>query len=72
MNSDVDGAAALVGSFDIVPEAVAKKALPACNIVFISGEEMKSKLSGYLKVLFDSAPQSVGGNLPADDFYYIG
>ena len=72
VNSDVDGAAALVGSFDIVPEAVAKKALPACNIVFISGEEMKSKLSGYLKVLFDSAPQSVGGNLPADDFYYIG
>lgn len=72
VNSDIDGAAALVGKYDIVPEAVAKKALPACNITFISGEEMKEKLSGYLKVLYDSEPKSVGGNLPADDFYYIG
>ncbi len=72
VNSDTDGAAALVGKYDIVPEAVAKKALPACNIVFISGDDMKAKLSGYLKVLFDSDPKSVGGKLPADDFYYVG
>jgi NitT/TauT family transport system substrate-binding protein len=72
VNTDTDGAAALVGNYDIVPEAVAKKALPACNIVFINGEEMKTKLSGYLQVLFDSDPKSVGGKLPADDFYYVG
>ena len=72
VNSDIDGAAALIGKYDIVPEAVAKKALPACNITFISGEEMKEKLSGYLQVLFDSEPKSVGGKLPADDFYYVG
>ena len=72
VNTDTDGAAALVGSFDIVPEAVAKKALPACNITFISGEELKAKLPGYLQVLFDSEPKSVGGKLPADDFYYLG
>ncbi len=71
VQSDNDGAAALIGKYDIVPEAVAKKALPACNIVFISGTDMKDKLSGYLKVLFDSEPKSVGGKLPADDFYYI-
>lgn len=72
VNSDTDGAAALVGKFDIVPEAVAKKALPACNIVFISGEDMKAKLPGYLQVLFDSDAKSVGGKLPEDDFYYVG
>ena len=72
VNSDIDGAAALVGKYDIVPEAIAKKALPACNITFISGEEMKQKLSGYLQVLYDSEPKSVGGKLPGDDFYYIG
>lgn len=71
VQSDNDGAAALIGKYDIVPEAVAKKAIPACNIVFISGADMKSKLSGYLQVLFDSDPKSVGGKLPADDFYYI-
>lgn len=63
-------AAQLIGKFDIVPAAVAEKALPECNIVFISGAEMKEKLSGYLGVLFDSAAASVGGALPGDDFYY--
>lgn len=72
VNSNTDDAAALIGKYDIVPEGVAKKALPACNITFISGEEMKTKLSGYLQVLYDSLAQSVGGKLPADDFYYIG
>lgn len=72
VNSDVDGAAALIGKYDIVPEAVAKKAIPACNIVCITGSEMKEKLSGYLQVLYDSLDTSVGGKLPADDFYYAG
>jgi NitT/TauT family transport system substrate-binding protein len=31
---------------------------------------MKEKLSGYLQVLFDANPKSVGGKLPEDDFYY--
>ena len=70
VNSDVDAGAALVGKYDIVPEAVAKKALPACNIVCITGAEMKDKLSGYLSVLFGQNPKAVGGALPGDDFYY--
>lgn len=70
VNANVDQAAALVGSYDIVPEGVAKKALPGCNIVFLSGSDMKDKLSGYLNVLSQQNPQSVGGSLPADDFYY--
>ena len=57
--------------FEIVPEQVAVKALPFCNITLIEGEEMKDKLSGYLSVLFEQNPQAVGGTLPADDFYYI-
>lgn len=60
----------LIGDYDIVPEAVAKKALPACNIVCITGDEMKEKLSGYLGVLKDQNPETVGGELPGDDFYY--
>lgn len=72
VNSDTEGAAALVGSYDIVPEAVAKKALPECNITFLAGAEMKEKLSGYLQILFDQNPKAVGGKLPGDDFYYAG
>ena len=70
VNSDTAAAAELVGKFDIVPAAVAAKAIPACNIVFIEGEEMEAKLSGYLSVLFSQNPKAVGGKLPAEDFYY--
>ena len=53
-----------------MPAPVAVKAVPNCNIVFITGEEMKQKLSGYLKVLSEQNPKAIGGMLPADDFYY--
>ncbi len=70
VNANVTDAAQLVGKYDIVPAAVAEKAIPECNIVCITGAEMKEKLSGYLGVLFEQMPKSVGGALPADDFYY--
>lgn len=70
VNENVSEGAQLVGKYDIVPAAVAEKAIPACNIVCITGTEMKEKLSGYLNVLFEQLPASVGGALPADDFYY--
>ena len=69
---DTAGAAALVGQYDIVPEAVAQKALPECNITFIKGDEMQAKLSAYLQTLLDQNPKSIGGQLPGDDFYYLG
>ena len=70
VNDNVDEAAQLVGNYDIVPAEVAKKAIPACNIVCITGDEMQEKLSGYLAVLNEQNPEAVGGQLPDDDFYY--
>ena len=70
VNNNTADAAKLIEAFDIVPAAVAEKALPACNICFIMGDEMRSKLDGYLNVLYDADPASVGGALPGDDFYY--
>ena len=70
-NSDVPGAAALIGEYDIVTAEVAEAALPACNIVCITGTEMQQKLSGYLEVLFEQDPESVGGALPDAQFYYV-
>ena len=70
VNANVDEAAALIGGYDIVPEPVAKVALPQCNIVFIEGAEMADRLSGYLSVLLAAEPKSVGGKLPEADFYY--
>ena len=70
VNANIPEAASLIEKYDIVPAAVAEKALPYCNITFIEGNEMQEKLSGYLNVLFGQNPVSVGGALPAEDFYY--
>lgn len=68
--SNVEEAAALAEKYDIMPAAVAKKAIPNCNIVYIDGDEMKAKIPDFLKVLFTANPKSIGGVLPGDDFYY--
>ncbi len=70
VSSNVAEAAALIGGYGIVDAAVAEKALPYCNIVCLTGGEMKSALEGYLQVLFDANPASVGGSMPGEDIYY--
>ncbi|EEG52996.1 hypothetical protein CLOSTASPAR_04947 [[Clostridium] asparagiforme DSM 15981] len=68
----VDETAELVAAAGIVEKApIAKKALPYCNIVCMTGQEMKDALSGYLNVLYEQDAKSVGGQLPGDDFYYM-
>lgn len=68
---DVEGTAQLVAEYGIIEKApVAAKAIPNCNIVCITGDEMKDALSGYLATLYEQNPQSVGGALPESDFYY--
>lgn len=69
--SDVEGTAALCEQYGLIPKAaLAQKAIPSCGLTFVTGAEMKSALSGYLQVMFDANPKSVGGAMPGDDFYY--
>lgn len=69
--ANIDAAAKLVGSYEIVPEAVAKKAIPYCNIVSTSGEEMVKKLSGYFDELYKQNPKAVGGKVPDAAAYVL-
>lgn len=68
--TNVDATAALLGKYDIMPEEIAKKALPKLALKYIDGDEMKTMAESYLDHLDQSNPQLVGGSLPADDFYY--
>lgn len=61
----------LSAEFEILPAAVVTKAIPSCNIVFMRNEEMKTNVSAYLKTLLDANPQSIGGALPEEAFYYV-
>lgn len=54
----------------VAKEPIAMKAIPNCNLVCITGAEMKSALTGYIQSLNDFNPELTGG-MPADDFYYI-
>lgn len=69
-NTNIDGAAALSEKYDVMAAAVAKKAIPNCNIVYVDGSEMQSKTADFLNILFTANPKSVGGKLPGEDFYY--
>ena len=70
-NTDLDGTAALCEEQSVVAKAaIAKKALPNCNIVCLTGDELKTNASAYLQVLFDADPKAVGGAMPGDDFYW--
>lgn len=53
-----------------VSDAIAKKVIPDSNLCFVTGKDMKNNLIGYYNVLFAANPQSIGGALPADEFYY--
>ncbi len=71
VTGNVDQAAELVERFGIVPSAaIAKLAIPQCNLVYIDGEDMRSQIQGYYQVLYAADPASIGGGIPDDGFYY--
>ncbi len=72
VNENVEDAAQLVEKYDIVKAPIAQKAIPACNIVCITGNEMADSLKGYFEVLYSQNPAAVGKTMPADEFYYVG
>ena len=71
VNSNVEDAAALIEQYGIVPKAaIAQAAIPQANMIFVAGADMKS-ISSYYEVLFAADPESIGGSIPDDAFYYI-
>ncbi|MGI6776897.1 MAG: ABC transporter substrate-binding protein [Acetivibrionales bacterium] len=72
VNSHITEAAKLVEKFNIVSASIAEKAIPFCNITYMQGTKMKNAMEGYLNVLFEQNPKSVGGKVPEQDFYYGG
>ena len=64
-------ASVLLSKYQITPnEEVAAAAIPQCNLTFIMGQDMKDMLENYYQVLFQANPDSIGGAMPYDSFYY--
>ena len=71
INTASDEACQMIVDAEILPAApIAKAAIPRCNIVFITGDEMKASVSALYEIFFAAEPKSVGGKLPAEDLYY--
>jgi NitT/TauT family transport system substrate-binding protein len=72
INANVPAAAQLAVDFDLIPNPViAENAIPRTNIVFITGDEMQENLMGFYQVLYNENPDSIGGEMPENDFFFI-
>lgn len=70
-STNVDEVAKHCATYKITAsEAIAKKAIPTCNLCYVTGTEMKNNVNGYYSVLFNADPTSIGGALPTDALYY--
>ena len=72
MTSNIPEAAQLAVDSGLIPDtAIAEAALPGTHIVFIYGEDMKRNLMGFYNVLYNAEPQSIGGELPGESFFFL-
>lgn len=72
VDENLEDAAALVEKFGIVPNAaLAKVAIPKCNIVYRDSSASKDSLNKFYEILEQANPKAVGGKLPDEAFYTL-
>ena len=72
LTADVQASAEKIEATGVFAKAaVAAKAIPNCNLCFITGAEMQAALGEFLRIMHAVAPASVGGAVPGDDFYCL-
>ena len=73
VNEKPGEAAKVIAEYGIVAsEELAKNAIPNCNIVCITGSDMKTRIKPFLELLHEKNAASVGGQMPDEEFYYVG
>lgn len=65
--------AQIVADYGITPSAaIAQKAIPQCNLVCMTGADMRDTIQGYFEALCQADASSIGGSIPDDGFYFLG
>ncbi|MDP2842460.1 MAG: MqnA/MqnD/SBP family protein, partial [Acetobacterium sp.] len=67
-----EGAKNIVAAGIMADAALAEKAIPNCNIVFIPAKDAQQSLNDYYTILAGFEPKAVGGKVPGEDFYILG
>ena len=71
VKSGTDEAINTVVNAGILPKAgIVKKALPNCNLCYITGADMKPVMNTFSQKIFEYDAKSIGGAMPTDSFYY--
>jgi len=66
-----DEAINMIVNAEILPKpAIAKKALPKCNICCITGTDMKNSITVFYEKLYALTPESIAA-IPDEGFYYV-
>lgn len=69
--ANIDDVAELAVKFEIIPNAeIAKRAIRNCNIVYQSASETKEGLVKLYEIFANYNKDSIGGQMPGDDFWY--
>ena len=67
-----DEAIDMIVEAGILPKAaIAKKALPKCNLCFFAGKDMKAVMTPFCEAIFAQNNASIS-KLPDNAFYYVG
>lgn len=73
LTEDPEAASQMIEDNGIFQQAaVAQKAIPHCNVCFLDGEEMQAAMTRFCEILAEIEPASIGGAVPAEDFFYLG
>lgn len=71
VGDDLTATAELCAEYELIPsEAIAEKAIPECNVVCISGADIKPSAEPYFELLYKFDPSVIGGKMPDESFYY--
>ena len=61
---------AIVNATILPKAAIAKKALPKCNLCYFAGNDMKAVMNAFCEAIFAQNPASIKA-MPDDAFYYV-
>ncbi|MCL2200090.1 MAG: PhnD/SsuA/transferrin family substrate-binding protein [Defluviitaleaceae bacterium] len=64
-------AAELMEKFGITQASIAIDSLPNQRLSAMNGLELRAAATDFLMVMYDANPDSVGGSIPDDDFWFI-
>lgn len=70
-NENPDVAGGLVEKHTLgLNSKIATESIPNGAYVFVSGKNSKPQMENLLKIFLQQNPESIGGKIPRDDFYY--